>query len=164
VSTITPPVLAPATLPTLPRWVRPLTGLLSLVLALQFTIGMVVNFWVKLPDAHPGTNAANYFVGVAQGDTWALFTSDWALKLHVLIGLLVFLAAILLLVAAIARRERLWIWVASLGLVGIIAAGFNGASYLNYGHDFSSLLMSIGFVLALCSYMVGLYFSRPDAR
>ena len=119
-------VFAPA---TLRGWVRPLTGLLLLALALQFTIGMVVNFWVTLPDTHPGTIAANYFAGVVQGDIWALFTSAWALKLHVLIGLLVFLGAILLLVAAIARRERLWIWVASIGLLGIMAAGFNGASF-----------------------------------
>lgn len=154
-------MLAPATLRT---WVRPLTGLVLLVLALQFIVGMVVNFWVTLPQTHPGTNAANYFAGVAQGDTWALFNADWALKLHVLIGLLVFLGAILLLVAAIVRRERLWIWVASIGLVGIMAAGFNGASFMNYGHDFSSLLMSIGFAMALCSYMAGLYYSRREAR
>ena len=154
------PVLAPATLRT---WVRPLTGLLLLLLALQFTIGMVVNFWVTLPASHPGTNAANYFAGVVQGDTWALFMGHWALKIHAIIGILVFLGAILLLVAAIMRRERLWIWVASLGLFGIMGAGFNGASFLNYGHNFSSMLMSIGFVVALGSYMAGLYFTRPEA-
>ena len=40
------------------------------------------------------------------------------------------------------------------------AAGFNGASFLNYGHDFSSFLMALGFVLALCAYAIGLYVIR----
>lgn len=125
---------------------------------------MVVNLWVTLPASHPGANAANYFVGVVQGGVWALGTSDAALQLHILVGLLLFLGAILLLAAAIQRRQALWVWVASLGLVGIMAAGFNGASFLNYGHDFSSMLMSGGFVLALCAYMAGIYYTRPDAR
>ena len=144
------------------EWVRPLTGLLLLLLALQFTIGMVVNLWVTLPTSHPGANAANYFAGVAQGDAWALVTNDWSLQLHVILGILIFLGAIMLLVAAIQRREALWIWVASIGLAGVMAAGFNGASFLNYGHDFSSMLMSGGFVVALCAYMSGLYFTRPS--
>jgi hypothetical protein len=154
-------VLEPVKLRT---WARPLTGLLLVVLALQFTVGMVVNFWVTLPDVHPGAAADNYFLGVVQGDAWALVASAWWLKIHVFIGIVLFLGAILLLVASILRRERLWIWVASLGLLGIVLAGFNGASFLNYGHDFSSMLMSGGFVLALCAYMAGLYFTRPDAR
>jgi hypothetical protein len=145
-------------------WVRPLTGLLLLLLALQFTIGMVVNLWVTLPASHPGANASNYFAGVVQGDAWALVTNDWSVQLHVIGGILIFVGAILLLVAAILRREALWIWVASLGLVGVMAAGFNGASFLNYGHNFSSLLMSAGFVVALCAYMAGLYFTRADTR
>ena len=145
-------------------WVRPLTGLLALVLVLQFTIGMVVNLWVTLPSSHPGANASNYFAGVVQGDAWALVTNQWALQLHVIFGILIFLGAILLLVAAILRRQALWIWVASIGLVGIMAAGFNGASFLNYGHNFSSMLMSGGFVVALCAYMAGLYLTRPDPR
>lgn len=46
----------------------------------------------------------------------------------------------------------------------MIGAGFNGASFINYGHDFSSLLMSVGFLLALVSYLVGLYLTAPTGR
>ena len=146
------------------KGVRPLTGILVLVLAVQFTIGMIVNLWVKLPSEHPGANADNYFAGVVQGDVWALAASDWPMQLHVVWGIALFIGAILLLTGAISRREKRWIWVASIGLFGITAAGFNGASFLNYGHDFSSMLMSAGFVVALCAYAAGLYFTQPDPR
>ena len=160
-------LMAQKNIPAMARlrwWLRPLTGLLLLLLALEFTIGMVVNLWVSVPSSHPGTNAGNYFGGIVQGIAWALATSDRVLQLHVLVGILLLLGSILLLVAAIQRRDPLWLWVASIGFIGITAAGFNGASFLNYGHDFSSMLMSGGFVLALCSYMAGLYFTRPDTR
>jgi hypothetical protein len=45
-----------------------------------------------------------------------------------------------------------------LGFIGILAAGFNGASFLNYGQDFSSLLMAVGFLLAAISYTIGISF------
>ena len=49
---------------------------------------------------------------------------------------------------------------ASFGLAGIIAAGFNGASFLDYNEDFSSMLMSGGLALALTAYVFGLYAAR----
>jgi hypothetical protein len=42
------------------------------------------------------------------------------------------------------------------GLAGVLAAGFNGASFLNYDEDLSSMLMSAGFALALAAYVIGL--------
>ncbi len=59
-----------------------------------------------------------------------------------------------------SARVRAWIVASALGFVGILAAGFNGASFLNYGHDFSSFLMALGFVLALCVYAIGFYVTR----
>jgi hypothetical protein len=35
-------------------------------------------------------------------------------------------------------------------------AGFNGGSFLNYNEDFSSMLMSVGFILAMLTYSLGL--------
>jgi hypothetical protein len=46
------------------------------------------------------------------------------------------------------------------GVLAIIGAGFNGASFLNYGHDFSSMIMAGLFAVALGSYLTGLYAGR----
>ncbi len=142
------------------RWLRPLAATTLLFLAIQFLAGMLVNLFVVLPMQHPGANAPEYFSGVARGVWWALGNSGWELQLHVVIGLLLALASIALIVFAIALRRRAWIIASILGWVGVFAAGFNGASFMNYGHDFSSLLMSIGFLLAMVSYALGLYYTR----
>lgn len=139
---------------------RLIAALTLLLLAIQFLLGMVANLFVQVPDVHPGANAPEYFSGVAQGVAWAVVYSTPWLLLHVVVGLLLGIAAFVLLGLAIASRRRAWIVTAILGWIGVIAAGFNGASFLNYGHDFSSLLMSIGFLLAVVSYAIGFYVTR----
>lgn len=130
---------------------------LLLALGLQFLFGMLTNLYVQVPAAHPGALLDNYFVGVALGVWWALAHSALWLRVHVALGLLLFVGAIMLVVRAVHARDRLWIIVSSLGLLGIVGAGFNGASFMNYGHDVSSLIMSATFLLALIAYLVGLY-------
>lgn len=144
----------------LTRRYRVLLATILVLLGLQFLLGMLANLFVAVPTSHPGTNAPEYFSGVAQGVIWAVGNAVAALRLHVIVGLLLFLAAIWLLVLAIAARRRGRIIVAAVGLVGIIAAGFNGASFMNYGHDFSSLLMSLGFLVAAAAYVIG--YGMPD--
>ena len=145
---------------TTPSTLRAVAAITLLLLAIQFLIGMVANLFVQVPDVHPGTQAPNYFVGVVQGVAWALVHSQLALLLHVVVGLLLGLASFTLLGLAIASRQRAWIVTTIIGWIGIAGAGFNGASFLNYGHNFSSLLMSIGFILAVVSYAIGFYITR----
>lgn len=139
---------------------RSITAFTLLLLAIQFLIGMLVNLYVQVPSAHPGANAPEYFSGVAQGVAWALVQAPLALLFHTIVGLLLFLASLVLIGLAIAARSRAWIITSVLGFIGILGAGFNGASFLNYGHDFSSLLMAIGFLLAVISYAIGFHVTR----
>src|SRR5216683_7768098 len=135
---------------------RRLTILMLLLLAVQFLLGMVVNLFVQVPSVHPGVGASNYFQGVVQGVAWALVHAPLGLLVHAIVGLLLFLTSLILIGFAIAARRRAWIIVSVVGLLGIVAAGFNGASFMNYGHNFSSLLMSIGFLLSAVPYTIGL--------
>ncbi len=142
------------------RSLNVLTLIILLLLAAQFLIGMMVNFFVVVPDSHPGTNAPEYFSGVVTGILWVLGHGTLWLWLHAITGLTLFLASLVLLGLAIASRRRGWIISSILGLLGIVLAGFNGASFLNYGHDFSSLFMSMGFLMAAIAYMTGVYVMR----
>jgi hypothetical protein len=143
-----------------PSTLRTITALILVLLGAQFLVGMLVNLFVQVPSVHPGAQAPEYFSGVAQGVAWALVNGPLWLLVHTIVGLLLFLAAIILLVLAIAARQRAWIVVAVIGIIGIMGAGFNGASFMNYGHDFSSLLMAIGFLLAAIAYTIGISFSH----
>jgi hypothetical protein len=142
------------------RAFRTLAALTLALLASQFLAGMVVNLFVQVPTSHPGTNAANYFVGVVQGIAWAVTHGAVALQIHVIIGLSLFLASLALLALAIAARRRACIIAAVFGWLGIMGAAFNGASFINYGHDFSSLFMATGFLIAVISYALGYYQTR----
>jgi hypothetical protein len=73
------------------------------------------------------------------------------------LGLVLVLAALGTLVQAIRLREGGRIILAALGFVGVLGAGFNGGSFLNYHEDFSSMLMAVGFALAMAAYMTLLY-------
>lgn len=142
------------------RMLRAITLIILLLLAAQFLIGMLVNLFVVVPASHPGTNAPEYFSGVVTGVLWVLGHGTLWLLLHAIAGLALFLASLVLLGLAIASRRRGWIISSIFGLLGIVLAGFNGASFLNYGHDFSSLFMSMGFLMAAIAYMLGVYVTR----
>ena len=49
------------------------------------------------------------------------------------------------------------------GFIGVLGAGFNGGSFLNYHQDFSSMLMATGFAIAVVAYSVGLYLANETA-
>ena len=139
---------------------RTLTAIILVLLAAQFLVGVLVNLYVQVPVVHPGANAPEYFSGVVLGVAWALLHAPLWLQLHAIVGLLLFIASLLLIGFAIAARRRAWIVLSIIGLFGIMAGGFNGASFMNYGHDFSSLLMSPGFLLSVIPYVIGLSLSR----
>jgi len=130
------------------------------LLLLQFLLGMIVNLYVTVPSTHPGSSASNYFGGLVQGVPWAIAHGALALQLHAALGLALVLFAIRHAIVAIRSRQRLWQTASLLGAFGVIFAGFNGGSFVNYGHDVSSLLMAIGFAVAIAAYATGLYVAR----
>ncbi len=135
------------------------------LLIVQFFAGMVVNLWTKLPSNHPGTNAHEYFRGVYTVIRWVLTGSGIAaLVIHVSIALLLIAMGVTFIIIAIAKRNRFWIIVNAIGALFLQGALFNGASFLNYKEQLSSLLMAIFFVLAISTYIIGLYLSKPVSK
>jgi hypothetical protein len=133
-------------------------------LIIQFLLGMAVNLFVTIPTNHPGANPPEYFGGVAQSVTWAILHGHVLLQVHAVLGLLLVVNAFGLLVAAIRTRARDLIWITSLGLFGVLAAGFNGGSFLNYNQDFSSMIMASFFSWAVIAYSVGIFLTgRPGS-
>ena len=145
------------------RQVR-ISFLFALVMLIaQFLLGMAVNLFVKIPDEHPGANPPEYFSGVAQSVSWAIVHGNLWLAIHAGFGLVLVIAAVGTLVQAIGSRHRGLIASAVFGFIGVLAAGFNGGSFLNYHQDFSSMLMATGFAIAIAAYSVGLYIASERA-
>lgn len=134
-------------------------GFLSalLMLIVQFLLGMAVNLFVKIPDQHPGSNPPEYFSGVAQSVAWAILHGNILLAAHAIFGLVLVFAALGTLVQGIRTRRRGIELSSVFGFIGVLGAGFNGGSFLNYRQDFSSMLMATGFAIAVIAYSIGLY-------
>jgi hypothetical protein len=120
----------------------------------EYILGMAVNVFVTLPASHPGANASNYFSGVSSGVSWAISNGPAWVAAHAAFGLALVVAAIaaVLLARGVSRAATA---LAVLGGLCIIGAGFNGASFLNYGHAVSSLLMAVLWAAALACYAGG---------
>jgi hypothetical protein len=133
-------------------------------LIIQFLLGMAVNLFVTIPPNHAGANPPEYFGGVVQSVAWAILHGHVLLQVHAVLGLLLVVNAFGLLLAAIRTRARDLIWITSLGLFGVLAAGFNGGSFLNYNQDFSSMIMASFFAWAVIAYSVGIFLTgRPGS-
>jgi hypothetical protein len=136
-----------------------MAGTRQLRISFLFALVMLIAqyLFVKIPTDHPGANPPEYFSGVAQSVTWAILQGHILLAFHAGFGLVLVIASIGTLVQAIGNRRRGIVLSAVFGFVGVLGAGFNGGSFLNYHQDFSSMLMAAGFAIAVVAYSVGLY-------
>jgi hypothetical protein len=139
-----------------------LLGILSLLIV-QFLLGMGVDLSIRITRHHPGANASDFFGGAVQSVFWAVTQGPILLVLHAILGLLLALNSIVVLVEAFRLPSTAIRVLAGLGVFGIIAAGFNGASFLIYDHNVNSFFMSVGFALAVVVYTQLLYMLPPPA-
>ena len=135
---------------------RQLTVRVLVALVAQFVIGMFVNLFVTIPDSHPGSQPADYFSGSFQSVVWALGSGLPLLVAHVVLGLILAVGSLLVVVRARALRRRRLTVAAVLGVLFIVAAGFNGASFLDFAHNISSLLMALLALAAVGCYATAL--------
>jgi len=124
------------------------------VLLVQFLVGMAVNLYVTIPTRHPGAGSGPYLSGALASVLWSFSSGLPLLIVHVAIGAVLLLSGIELVVhAARSRHGPALVWLAAGGLVAILFAGFNGASFLKYDQNISSMLMSVGFAGAVACYL-----------
>ena len=127
-----------------------------LLLLIQYLLGMAVNLYVVLPARHPGAKAGDYFSGAASGLGWVIAHGPGWAAAHATFGVALVLAAFASL-ALTRGTGRLAMGSSILGALAIVGAGFNGVSFLNYGHNFSSMIMAGLWALALACYLTGLF-------
>jgi hypothetical protein len=118
------------------------------MLIVQFGLGVGVNLYTTLP---------------AKGSAGDAFSNGPLLVLHVVVGLLLIVAAIGLLVRAIIARHGPVIAVAAVGLLAIVAAATQGFSFVSDGTNAASLAMALATGVAMLCYATALYLVRAPA-
>ncbi len=136
------------------------------LLLVQFLLGMATNLYVTIPTHQPGTTAGNYASGLGSDLAWAVGSGPLPLAIHAALGSALVLVGIATVVLAARARRTAWIVTSAVGLVAILAAWFNGLSFINLGQpNFNSMIMSGGFAVAVACYVSELYLGtsyRPD--
>lgn len=135
--------------------------LMSLLLLAQFVLGMAVNLFVTIPTDHPGADPSNYLTGSGRSIGWAIPHGGLWLTAHIILGLALVLGGIATITVAARSRDRVAISTSVLGGAAILGAAFNGASFLDFNQDFSSMIMAGLFALAIGSYLIGLATPAP---
>ena len=111
------------------------------MLIIQFILGVIYNLYGTAPTSTKSIG---------------LFSSP-DLALHVILGILLVIAALGQLIRAIGVRHQLTIWMSAVGLLAILAAGFAGLGFTGSGAAGASLGMSLAFAVALACYAIGLF-------
>jgi hypothetical protein len=136
-----------------------------LLLLAQYLLGMAVNIYVVLPAHHPGAAASDYFTGAASGLAWVIPDGPAWAGVHAAFGLALVLAAFASLALTRGQHSRAATALSVLGALAILGAAFNGVSFLNYGHPFSSMIMAGLWALALACYLTSMFLAaRPAGR
>ena len=135
------------------------------LLLVQYLLGMVVNVYVVLPGRHPGASAGDFFSGAAAGLAWLITDGPAWAAAHAAFGMAIAAAAIAAVALAWRRGGTAAKTASVVGALAVIGAGFNGASFVNYGKSFSSMIMAGLWALALACYLTGavLAVRRPQA-
>jgi hypothetical protein len=125
------------------------------ILLIQYLLGMVVNLFVTIPQHHPGAGATNYFTGAVSGLDWLISRGPAWAAAHAALGLALVLAALASIALTRWRDDRAAAVTSVVGALAIVGAAFNGISFVNYGQNFSSMIMAGLWALALGCYVAG---------
>ena len=145
--------------PATPRALR-LRGLrtnsfaISVMLLVQYGLGIGVNLYARVPAADQGA-------GIIAALGRALTSQPVVLAVHAVLGLLMLVAGVSVLARAILARHRLAIASSAAGLAAIAAAAFSGAAFVSNGQDGASMAMAILTGVALLCYLANLLAVSP---
>jgi hypothetical protein len=118
------------------------------MLILQYALGIGVNIYVT-----PG-----------KGGFSEAFKSGPALALHAVLGLLLILAALVLVIRAIMARHGALIAASAVGLVSILVAAMSGVSFLKNAANSSSMTMALATAVAFLCYTFCLFILGSPGR
>jgi hypothetical protein len=125
--------------------------------ALQFLVGMVLNFFVELPDSHPGAGGGDYISHSLQSLGWSLSGGGGlALTIHAYVGLSLCIGALVLFTRSLLAHSKWWSWMSGIAALFTIDAFLNGVDFASTGKDEASMAMAMAWLIAVALLVVAL--------
>ena len=119
-------------------------------LLIQYAVGLWVSVYVTVPARDQG---GGIFAAVGR----ALANGPAALALHAALGLLLLAGSIVLVVRAVAARDRFFIVTTAVSLLAVLGAAGSGAAFVDNGQDGASLTMGLLTAVALLCQLINLF-------
>jgi len=129
---------------------------ISVMLLVQYGLGMGVNLYAQIPAADRGA-------GIAAALGRAVTSRPAVLAVHAVLGLLMLVAGVSVLTRAIRARHRRAIAASAVGLAAITAAAVSGAAFVSGGQAGASMAMALLTGVALLCYLANLLVIGPPA-
>lgn len=124
-----------------PRRLRHASFGLVILLVIQYVLGLSYNLYGTTPTT---TKQITEF-------------SSPLLAVHVIVGVLLILAAIYLVVVTVRARARAAATTSGIGLLSVLAAFVGGESFIHKGASGYSMLMGVMMAVALLCYVVNVW-------
>lgn len=136
------------------RGLRKFSAAISVMLLVQYGLGMGVNLYATVPAADRGA-------GVAAALGRALTSQPAVLAVHTALGLLMLVAGANVLFRAIRARLGRAIGASAAGLGAIVAAAASGAAFVSNQRAGASMAMAVLTGVALLCYLANLMVAGP---
>lgn len=118
------------------------------LLALQYVLGIATNLFVMFPQKKDA------------GQLWEFAWKQPPLAIHIILGIILIVVAIVILTQSIGQKNKLWITISAIGVLTILIAGISGAIFVQTQTAAYSFIMSISFSVAVIVYGWGVYASK----
>jgi hypothetical protein len=118
------------------------------LLVVQYILGMITNLFVQFPQT------------AQEGQLWAFAWTQLPEAAHIILGLLLFVSALIFVIRAVAKRNRGWMVSSAVGLIAIMTAIYGGVTFIPSQVDPYSLVMALAFIVAFLAYGWGLFAAR----
>ena len=121
-------------------------------LLVEFIFGMYTTLYVHFPEK------------ASVKESWMFSSKQMILNIHMMLGLLIVIGALVFFISAIVAKQSLWIVSTTVAIIGILLAVLGGVVFIPTQTDLYSFLMSIGFTLSVAAYGWGLYLDKMIAK
>jgi hypothetical protein len=129
----------------------------SVMLLIEFVLGMNVNLFAKLPASDQGK-------GVVSAFGRAVTDGPIALSLHALFGTLLLVSGFTLVIRTWSLRRTSFLVLAIVGFIAILMAWFSGARFVGTMANGASMTMGIATGVAILCYVLILFVSPANSR
>ncbi len=119
-------------------------GMILVILA-EFLLGIYTTFFVHFPE------------GATEMELWTFSEREMILSAHIILGVILTIGTVRFFIRVLRQKQPSWTASATTAFIGVLLATTTGFIFIPTQNDLYSLLMGVGFSVAIAGYGWGIY-------